>query len=144
MDIQAASNFERYLYYRMDGDQNRVRETMVRMKAGDRVTLPFAASSFRSTRMDDETIPKAISQIWQDHQYVVDPHTACAFTDMAKDRVSVVLSTASPAKFPEVVAAETGSEPTHPSLEVLKSKALQTYPLEATAEAVKAFLRSKV
>ncbi|MCX6856671.1 MAG: threonine synthase [Verrucomicrobia bacterium] len=144
MDIQAASNFERYLYYRMEGDQNRVRETMVRMKAGDRVTLPFTASSFRSTRMDDETIPKAISQVWQDHQYVVDPHTACAFTDMAKDRVSVVLSTASPAKFPEVVAAETGSEPTHPSLEVLKSKALQTYPLEATAEAVKAFLRSKI
>jgi len=92
--------------------------------------------------MDDETIPKAISQMWQDWQYVIDPHTACAFTDMAKDRVSVVLSTASPAKFPEVVQAATGSEPTHPSLELLKSKPLQTHPLEATSEAVKAFLRA--
>jgi threonine synthase len=144
MDIQAASNFERYLYYMLGGDQNRVRETMVRMKSGARVTLPRTQSSFRSTRMDDETIAQVIAQVWKDWHYVIDPHTACAFTGMAQDRVSVVLSTASPAKFPEVVQAATGSEPTHTSLEALKSKPLQTYPLEATAEAVKAFLRSKV
>ena len=144
MDIQAASNFERYLYYMLGGDQNRVRETMVRMKSGARVTLPRTQSSFRSTRMDDETIAQVIAQVWKDWHYVIDPHTACAFTGMAQDRVSVVLSTASPAKFPEVVQAATGSEPTHPSLEALKSKPLQTYPLEATAEAVKAFLRVKV
>jgi threonine synthase len=94
--------------------------------------------------MDDETIAQVIAQVWKDWHYVIDPHTACAFTGMAQDRVSVVLSTASPAKFPEVVQAATGSEPTHTSLEALKSKPLQTYPLEATAEAVKAFLRSKV
>jgi hypothetical protein len=35
-----------------------------------------------------------IAQMWQDWQYVLDPHTACAFTDMAQDRVSVVLATA--------------------------------------------------
>jgi threonine synthase len=144
MDIQAASNFERYLYYRLNEDQTQVRETMIRMKAGERVSLPHVTSSFRSTRMDDETIPQAIAQVWQDYQYVADPHTACAFTDMAQDRVSVVLSTASPAKFPEVVQAETGSEPIHPSLEALKSKVLQTYPMEATAAAIKAFMRSKV
>jgi threonine synthase len=94
--------------------------------------------------MDDERIPQTIAQVWQDYQYVVDPHTACAFIDMAQDQVSVVLSTASPAKFPEVVQSSTGSEPIHPSLEVLKSKTLKTYPMAATAEAVKSFLRSKV
>ena len=56
----------------------------------------------------------------------------------------VVFGTAHPAKFPEVVQTATGSEPTHPSLEALKSKPLQTYPMAATADAVKAFLRSKV
>ena len=74
---------------------------------------------------------------------MIDPHTACAFTDMAGDRVSVVLATASPAKFPEVVTQATGHEPTHPSLEALKSKPLQTHPLPATAEAVKAFIAEK-
>lgn len=142
MDIQAASNFERYLYYMLGGDQNRVRETMQQMKSGGRVHLPKVSSSFRSTRMDDASIPTAISQVWQQYQYVVDPHTACAFTDMAADRVSVVLSTASPAKFPEVVQQATGHEPTHPTLEALKNKPLQTHPLTADAEAVKAFLRA--
>ena len=142
MDIQAASNFERYLYYMLNRDQNRVLETMQRMKNGERVTLPKVSSSFRSTRMDDETIPLVIAQVWQQHQYVVDPHTACAFTNMSDQGVSVILSTASPAKFPEVVQQATGHEPTHPSLEILKSKALKTHPLEANAEAVKAFLRA--
>jgi threonine synthase len=61
---------------------------------------------------------------------------------LAQDRVSVVISTASPAKFPEVVQEATGSEPVHPSLEVLKSKPLETHPLDATDVAVKAFLRA--
>lgn len=144
MDIQAASNFERYLYFMLNKDQNRVREVMARMKAGERVTLPKTKSTFRATRMDDETIAKVIAQVWQDYGYVVDPHTACGFTDMAKDRVSVVLSTASPAKFPEVVQTATGTEPLHPSLEVLKAEPLTTYPLDATAEAVKGFIREKL
>lgn len=144
MDIQAASNFERYLYFMLGKDQNRVREIMLRMKNGDKVTLPKTQSSLRASRMDDATIAQVIGQVWQDYQYVVDPHTACAFTDMAKDRVSVVLSTASPAKFPEVVQQATGSEPLHPSLEALKEKPLETHPLEATAQAVKAFIREKL
>ena len=143
MDIQAASNFERFLYYMLGQDTTKVRETMAQMKAGGLVVLPKPESSFRSTRMDDATIEKVIEQMWKDWQYVLDPHTACAFTDMAQDRVSVVLSTASPAKFPEVVQRATGTEPTHPTLEALKSKPLHTHPLEATADAVKAFLRAR-
>jgi threonine synthase len=144
MDIQAASNFERYLYFMLNKDQGRVRDVMQRMKAGERVTFPKMTSSIRSSRMDNETIPKAIAQMWQDWQYVMDPHTACAFTDMAQDRVSVVLSTASPAKFPEVVQEATGSEPVHPTLEALKSKPLRTYPLPAKEAAVKEFVRANV
>ena len=144
MDIQAASNFERYLYFMLGQDSAKVRDVMARMRSGDTVTLPTQASSFRASRMTDEIIPKVIAQMWKDWQYVLDPHTACAFTDMAQDRVSVVLATASPAKFPEVVAEATGTEPTHPTLEALKSKSLQTHPLPATAEAVKAFISAHV
>jgi threonine synthase len=142
MDIQAASNFERYLYFMLGGDQGKVREVMKRMKSGEKVTFPKVPSSFRSSRMDDVTIPLVIAQMWKDWQYVIDPHTACAFTDMAQDQVSVVMSTASPAKFPEVVQQATGTEPVHPSLEVLKTKPQETHPLEATDVAVKAYLRS--
>ena len=75
----------------------RVREVMERMKQGVAVELPRSQSSFRASRMDDAQIERVIAQMWQDWQYVIDPHTACAFTGMAQDSVSVVLATASPA-----------------------------------------------
>jgi len=54
-----------------------------------------------------------------------------------------VLSTASPAKFPDVVQQATGSEPIHPSLEALKAKNMRRWPMDATTKAVKAFIREK-
>ena len=140
MDIQAASNFERFLYFLLGKDSAKVRDVMARMKAGEPVMLPKPQTSFRATRMDDAHIERVIAQMWKDWKYILDPHTACAFTEMAQDRVSVVLSTASPAKFPDVVKKATGQEPTHPTLEALKDKPLQTHPLPATTDAVKAFI----
>ena len=56
------------------------------------------------------------------------------------DATSVVLSTASPAKFPDVVTLATGQEPTHPTLDALKALPLVTHPMDATAAAVKGFI----
>lgn len=144
MDIQAASNFERYLYFILDQNPERVREVMAQIKSGEPLKIELPKNGMRSTRMDDETIVKVITQMWKDWQYVLDPHTACAFTEMAPDRVSVVLSTASPAKFPDVVQHATGVEPTHPTLEALKSKPLQTWPLEAEVAMVQAFIQERI
>jgi threonine synthase len=141
MDIQAASNFERFLYYILDQSPERVREVMVKIKSGAPLQITLPKTSMHSTRMDDAQIERVIAQMWQDWQYVLDPHTACAFTDMAQDRISVVLSTASPAKFPDVVKQATGNEPTHPTLEALKSKPLKTWPMNADPAEVKAFIR---
>ena len=144
MDIQAASNFERFLYYQEGCDGEKVRTLIGRMKSGEAVELERTIPGFRASRMGDDEIAQVIERIWRDFGYVADPHTACAFTDMAADRVSVVLATASPAKFPEVVARATGSEPLHPTLEALKEKPLTRHPLAAEVETVKAFVRSKV
>ena len=142
MDIQAASNFERFLFFILDKDPARVREIMAQIKSGAPVHIDLPETSFRASRMSDDEIAATIRRVWKDHQYVVDPHTACAFTDMATDRTSVVLATASPAKFPEVVAQATGTEPTHPMLEALKSLPLQSHALPATKEAVEAFIKA--
>lgn len=144
MDIQAASNFERFLYYMMDQDTAKVREVMGRMKAGEVVDFGRMDTGFSASRMDDSEIPGAIENVWRKHGYVVDPHTACAFTGMAESSVSVVLATASPAKFPEVVLQATGSEPTHSALELLKGKALVRHPLAADVKVVKAFVEERV
>jgi threonine synthase len=145
MDIQAASNFERYLWFLLGGDAAKVRSVMAEMKATGRADLrAHMAADFRSTRMDDAQIERVIAQMWKDWQYVLDPHTACAFTEMSADKTSVVLATASPAKFPEVVARATGREPVHPVLEALKTLPLHRWPLTAEGDAVKAFIRSHV
>ena len=144
MDIQAASNFERFLYFMLGRDPERVRAVMGQMKAGEGVDFGEMETGFRASRMSDDEIPGVIERLWRESGYVADPHTACAFVDMAEDRVSVVLATASPAKFPEVVLSATGKEPTHPSLEVLKEKPLTKYPLPAEVEKVKAFVESQV
>ncbi len=143
MDIQAASNFERFLYFLLGRDPARVREAMAALKREAPVDFPQPATSFRASRLEDAGIAEMIRQVWTEHQYLIDPHTACGFTDLAADRDSVVLATAHPAKFPEVVAAATGVEPTHPTLEALKRRPLETHPLAAEVDAVKAFVRGR-
>ncbi len=145
MDIQAASNFERYLYYLLGRDPERVRSIMQSVKATGRADLsPLPSSAIRASRMDDAVIEETIARLWKDHQYVADPHTACAFTDMAGDKVSVVLATASPAKFPEIVTRATGTEPQDPSLEALKALPLKTWPLPADAAALREFILARL
>jgi len=142
MDIQAASNFERFLYFLLHEDSDKVREVMAQMKSGTPMTLPVPESSIRASRMDNDEIVEVIRHVWKEAQYVIDPHTACAFTDMSPDRVSVVLATAHPAKFPTVVQEATGTEPLHPTLEALKSAPIVNYPLPATPMAVKEFIKA--
>jgi threonine synthase len=145
MDIQAASNFERYLYYLLENNPERVRSVMEGMKTTGRADLrPLGELTIRASRMDDAGIEETIGRLWREHQYTVDPHTACAFADMAADGSSVVLATASPAKFPEVVERATGRKPLHPALEALKSLPLQTWPIPAEAAAVKEFIKAKI
>ena len=73
-----------------------------------------------------------------------DPHTACGFKDVSAggDRVRIVLATASPAKFPDTIRAAIGLEPTHPSLEALKSRPVAKHRLKADAAAIRAFIEA--
>ena len=144
MDIQVASNFERFLYYAVDEDSDRVREIMETLrKGGDFVFSEFESGHFRATRMTDEEIPGAIRDLQKQYGYLADPHTVCAFKKIDPDRTSIVLSTASPAKFPETIVDAVGSEPTHPTLEALKDLEIKKYEVPARLSAVRDFISSK-
>jgi threonine synthase len=73
----------------------------------------------------------------------VDPHTACAFKDLNPQRVSIVLSTAHPAKFPDAISAAIGQAPTAPALEELKGRPIVKHRLPADAAAIKAFIAAR-
>jgi threonine synthase len=140
MDIQRASNFERFAFVLTGNDTGRVRALAESVGGGLSVKLPLPASTFTSSRMDDQGIVETIRRVWETENILIDPHTACAFADRCPDRPRVILSTAHPAKFPDVVRLATGQEPTHEILERLKPIPPQRHSLPADAAAVKEFI----
>jgi threonine synthase len=144
MDIQVASNFERFLYYSLDCDPARVREVMATFKATGAYRFPAGfGGGFTSSRCADAEIPGIIRELYQKYRYIVDPHTACGFKDLRADRVSVVLATAHPAKFPDTIRAAIGIEPVHPALERLKALPLARHPVRAEPAAIKRFIEER-
>ncbi|MGE9295524.1 MAG: threonine synthase [Puniceicoccales bacterium] len=142
MDIQVASNFERFLYYNVGRDSAKVREVMQAFKSTGKYNFEnFDRDIFSASRMDDGEISKVIEQTFEQYSYVLDPHTACAFKDLNKDRTNVVMATAHPAKFPEVIEQALGRTPTAPSLEAIKREPIVNYMLPADADALAEFLR---
>jgi len=148
MDIQVASNFERFLYYTEGCDSAKVREIMKTFKAsGKYIFSDFKPAGFSSSRIDDAEIATIIERVHRQYGYVVDPHTACGFVpDEAEDGKGpeIVLATAHPAKFPDTIKQAIGQDSTHPSLEVLKSRKIVKYSVEPTPEAIKAFMREHI
>lgn len=141
MDIQVASNFERFLYYELNCDAAKVRVVMAQLKdKGSYRFEDFDQSTFSSTCASDEEITAIIRRVYERFHYVVDPHTACAFKELNPDRVSVVLSTAHPAKFPDAIQLAIGRTSTHPTLEKLKPLPIVKHRLSADEAAIKAFI----
>lgn len=141
MDIQVASNFERYLFYLRHGDGAAVAAEMDDLKNRGWLSLKdFDPDTFTASRSDDQDIREAIRSCHEDFGYIIDPHTACAFKEIDPERPTVVLSTAHPAKFPDTIHQSIGIEPTHPTLEALKKKQAITFPAEPTAESVRAMI----
>lgn len=141
MDIQVASNFERFIYFAVGRDPTRVREVMQTFKTtGAYRFANFNRDTFTASRTTDAEISTIIRQVHRQHGYVCDPHTACGFKELNPERVSVVLATASPAKFPETIQAAIGLTPTHPSLETLKQRPVVKHRLKANAAAIRAFV----
>lgn len=144
MDIQVASNFERFLYYNVDRDASRVRKIMATFKGtGSYQFENFDRDSFSASRCSDAEIPDIIKRVYDEFGYVVDPHTACAFAEHDPERLSVVLATAHPAKFPDTIEQAIGLSPTHESLEILKERPIVKHPVPATADAIRGFIAER-
>lgn len=145
MDIQIASNFERFLYFHEGGDSARVRSIMQQFKqTGEYTFADFNRDTFSAGRADDSAIRERIREIHSRFGYLIDPHTACGFQDLPQDGTRVILGTAHPAKFPDVIEDAAGIHPTSPALEALKSRTPHAYNLEPDPEAVKDFISTHV
>ena len=121
MDILVSSNLERLLYL-LSGDTELVAALMQKLNTEGAYTVPenlLAAiqDEFWAGCCDDAQAAATIGQVFKDHQYLCDPHTAAGWY-VAEDYVNqtgdtrpmVVLSTASPYKFPAAVLDAIGGD----------------------------------
>ncbi len=152
MDIQIASNFERYLYYFYNEDSNKVKETME--KFAKEKALKFSEEEvkrvqedFLSERITEEETYKMIKDFYEKTGYILDPHTAVgvkAGFRFKENYPMICLATAHPAKFPDTVSKALGFEIDLPE-EIKKLFNLpQRYEiLPADIEKVKEFINQK-
>ncbi len=121
MDILVSSNLERLLYL-MSGDTVLVAQLMSQLntQGSYRVPAPLLAeiqSQFWAGWSDDARNAATISKVWAEKHYLCDTHTASGWA-VAEDYVNqtgdrrpmVVLSTASPYKFPAAVLDAVGGD----------------------------------
>ena len=121
MDILVSSNLERLLYL-LSGDTALVAELMGRLSKEGSYTVPAhllekIQSRFWAAYCDDDRAAEIIGRVYHNLGYLCDPHTASGWA-AAEDYVNqtgdtrpmVVLSTASPYKFPAAVLSAIGGD----------------------------------
>ncbi len=160
MDIQQASNFERMLYFMYGESAEKVKEILGTFNTNSSVSIDMSLipKNITSRSVSDLEIEESIKNCFDKYTYVLDPHTACAYASLPSEAgestervnietnteyekyVDVILATASPAKFPEIVEKCTGKKPIDPAIEKLKERKKLYVKKEARTEVIKKYI----
>lgn len=115
MDILISSNLERLLYTLTNADSNKVNTWMKQLNDNgqykvDEEVLSSIKENFWSDYADDFKTAETIKNVYENHGYTLDPHTAVAwyvaekYKEVTNDLLpTIIVSTASPYKFNENV-----------------------------------------
>ncbi len=150
MDIQLASNFERYLYYLNGEDGERTRLDMESFAASG--SLQFNAQAckgikkdFVAQRVTESEIIATIKDFFQEYNYILDPHSAvgvkAGLSHMDNDNTPMIcLATAHPGKFGEAVGKAIGQQTLPAALKQLEEKKTRCEVVAAEVSIVREFI----
>jgi threonine synthase len=152
MDIQVASNFERYLYYLYNQEPERVKQAFMFLDKKDVIIIneeeqARVKKDFVSASIDQATTITTIRDTYKETGYIIDPHTAVGVA--AAERLeadlqngpTVCLATAHPAKFPDALSKAIGRKPERPnSLKGIEDRSSRYKVLSAEVDAVKNYI----
>ena len=122
MDILVSSNLERLLYLLSGQDSVLVASLMKQLNTEGKYTVPAELKAaidaeFWGDFAGDAETSATIDKVWKNHQYLCDTHTAVGwyvaenYVNQTGDKTPmVVLSTASPYKFPAAVLSAIGGD----------------------------------
>jgi threonine synthase len=153
MDIQLASNLERYLYYLFNENPERVRAAFAELQQSGKIVFTQeevrrVQEEFISCSVDEKKTLETIASFHDKTGYILDPHTAVGVRgalECVKDGSQVIcLATAHPAKFGDAVERAIGfAPPLPPQLADLQGRETRCEVMEADREKVKQFVREK-
>ena len=115
MDILVSSNLERLVWFMSDGDGDKVRSYMERLNSEgiyevDSATYDKIKDQFKAGWLSESEVLETIKNCFNETGYLLDTHTAIGYgvlkqyqKDSGDKTKTVLLSTASPYKFPESV-----------------------------------------
>jgi len=122
MDIQVASNFERLIFdvcscnsdklIKLMNDLNERGEFKLEKNELEKINKNFCSES-----LSEEETKSVIKEVYKNQKMLIDPHTAVAIGAVNKISLegnTVILATAHPSKFSDVVMKETGIKPELP------------------------------
>jgi len=148
MDIQVASNFERYLYYLLDEDADAVSARIAAMQRDGRIEFGpaehrRAAEDFAASAVSDADTLEQMRHTYQESGYFLCPHTAVGVRAAAAWPDAVCLATAHPAKFNEAVREALGLDAPPPAcLRGLLDKPSRREEVAAETVAVRDYLKT--
>ena len=150
MDIQVASNFERYLFYLFNKDANTVCEAMGNFKKTGKLNfspeqIRKVKSTFAAATVNDDETLQTIADFHSKTGYILDPHTAVGVEAGRRTRNKSLplacLSTAHPAKFGAAVKTAIGQDPELPeAFQGIQNRPRRLETIAAETEAIKAFV----
>ena len=152
MDIQVASNFERLIFDIVACDSKKTLKLMNDLnESGEfklaKEELQKIRDSFLSESLSEEMTKSVISEMYKNYGALVDPHTAVGIgvtKKISPEENTVVLSTAHPSKFPDVVMKATGIKPELPeNLKSILVKKEKYDRLPKDFEKVKKYIRER-
>jgi len=122
MDIQVASNFERLVFDVCSCDSNETLKLMNDLNTRgefklEKEELKIIKENFLSESLSEEETKSVIKEVYKNQKILIDPHTAVAVGVVNKislEENTVILATAHPSKFSDVVMKETGVRPELP------------------------------
>tara|TARA_B100001093_G_scaffold191935_1_gene184424 strand:- start:915 stop:1760 length:846 start_codon:yes stop_codon:yes gene_type:complete len=152
MDIQVASNFERYLFYlyrsRIDKFNQFINSFESRGSAKvDLSDLPANNDGFVTSSVSDIETIKRMRLTYDRTGYILDPHTAVGLDVGSRKRNHeiplVSLATAHPAKFPSLLSeALPEVRVSHPIIESLEGLPTRKVHMENNSSAIKEFIET--
>ena len=150
MDIQLASNFERYLFYLFDEDPQKVRDAFAELRQTGRIVFSAAQmervhSEFLTFSVGEKETLETIAAFYRETGYILDPHTAVgvhAGQQKVSDGTAVIcLATAHPAKFGDAVEKGTGfPTPLPPQLAALEGLETRCEVMDCDRELIRNYL----